>query len=97
MIQFNFTPLSGEVVLNGKYSYDKSITDDEYRGDIAEFQIVLSWNSDMLMSSHIKRIIWLDPIPFDDARIGEEKIRDAYLKLNKKPVVLMKDNINETL
>lgn len=97
MIQFNLTPVSGVIILSGKYSYDQSLTEDEYREALADFQIELTWDSDMLMNTSIRRIIWLDPIPFDDARKGEERIRDAYQRLSKKPIVLMRDNLNDTV
>ena len=92
MIQFKLTPVSGVIVLNGKYLYDKSLSEDEYRQEIVEFQIELSWDSDRLMGTRVKRIIFLDPIPDDMAAKAKEKIEQAYHKLYKKPTVLMVDS-----
>jgi len=97
MIQFNLTPVSGVIILNGKYLFDISTSDDEYRQQIAEFQLELSWDSDMLMGTTIKRIIWLDPISEDRTLIAEDKIRDAYSRLGKVPSVLMKDKLNDII
>lgn len=97
MIQFNLTPVSGVIILNGKYLFDISGSDDEYRQQIAEFQLELSWDSDMLMGTIIKRIIWLDPISDDKALVAEDKIRDAYARLGKVPSVLMKDKITNEI
>jgi hypothetical protein len=92
MIQFNLTPVSGTVVLNGKCSYDKSLSDDEYREEIVEFQIELNWDSDTIAGTSIRRIVFLDPIPENKTTAIKEKIEEAYYKLYKKPIILMTDN-----
>jgi hypothetical protein len=97
MIQFNLTPVSGVIILNGKYLFDISASDDKYCQQIADFQLELSWDSDMLMGTTIKKILWLDPISEDETLIAEDKIRDAYSKIGKIPNVLMKDKLNDMI
>lgn len=94
MIQFNLTPVYGVMALNGKYLYDISETDDEYRQDIAEFQIELAWDSDMLMGTRIQKIIWLTNVPDSRVLDMEEKIKQAYKKIGKEPKVSMGDISN---
>jgi hypothetical protein len=95
MIQFNLTPASGVMILNGKYIYDKSTSDDEYNQEIAEFQLELSWGSDMLMGTRITRIVWLDTVKKGNIQEIEQEIIDAYYKLSKEPSVSIKDKNTE--
>lgn len=95
MIQFDFTPVYGVVIINGKYLYYPNETDDDDRQLTAEFQLELSWDSDLLMGTRIQKIVWLTPIPDTKSREMEDNIKQAYEKLNKQPIVSIRDNNKE--
>lgn len=89
MISLNLTPESGIIVLSGVYIWEKLNTDNELIDTEARFQIELSWNSDVLVGTTIKRILWIDEIPIEKALPAEDQIREAYTNLRRKPIVLL--------
>jgi hypothetical protein len=85
MIKFNFTPVSGALIITGQYLYGESK---------ADFQLELVWDSDMLMGTRINRIIFIDDIPEDIAVAAVEEIKQEYNNLEKQPVILVKNKTN---
>lgn len=89
MINIDLTPVSGIIILTGKYLWDKSESKNNELSESSDFQIELTWGSDLMIGITIKRIIWLDEIPGDKKPSAEEEIREAYKNLHKKPVILL--------
>lgn len=89
MIKIDLTPQSGTIVLIGSYLWDKSGNLDEVNQEISNFQVILAWNSDLMIGMTIKRIVWIDEIPEDKKPHFENEIHEVYTNLHIKPTILL--------
>ena len=84
MVHIDITPKSGKALLLGTYTW-------EYENYSEQFHIELSWMTSNGEGLQVNQILWQRDIDELKKSIAEIEIMDAYNKLNKEIVILLKD------
>ena len=84
MVYIDITPKSGKALLLGTYTWE-----DENSSE--KFHIELSWMTYNGEGLQVNQILWQRDIDELKKSIAEIEIMDAYNKLNKEIVILLKD------
>ena len=84
MVYIDITPKSGKALLLGTYTWE-----DENSSE--KFHIELSWMTYNGEGLQVNQILWQRDIDELKRSIAEIEIIDAYNKLNKEIVILLKD------